>query len=86
MKQILIVLCGIMFSLNAFGACTSLGKTYTRCNAPYYLNGDACAVCPSPGQSDGGTGNVTSCHVPAGTGDTDSAGTWEYAYDCHFEP
>ena len=30
------------------------------------FNGGACAVCPSPGQSDGGTGNVTSCHVPAG--------------------
>ncbi|MBO8406838.1 MAG: hypothetical protein IAC77_00030 [Proteobacteria bacterium] len=50
------------------------------------FNGVACAVCPSPGQSDGGTDNVTSCHVPAGTGDTDSTGTWEYAYDCHFEP
>lgn len=47
-------------------------------------SGFLCVKCPSDGTSRPGMIGINACYVPAGTGGTDSAGTWEYVSDCYY--
>ena len=49
MKRVLIFpifLCSLLIG-NAYAACVAGAKTYTSCNAGYYLSGGLCLTCPS---------------------------------------
>lgn len=43
-----------------------------------------CFNCPDGGQSQAGARSINACYVPAGTGGTDSSGTWEYTSNCYY--
>lgn len=43
-----------------------------------------CQLCPDPGTSTKGSKLITDCHIPAGSGNTDPTGKWEYNADCHY--
>jgi len=44
-----------------------------------------CNTCPSGGTSSAGNNNaITNCYIRAGTGGSDSTGTWEYAQNCYY--
>lgn len=69
----------------ANAACTATTKTYTACKPGYYLNGGACASCPSPGTTpDRNTGTITSCYLPSGTSCSDTSGTCSYTSNCYY--
>jgi len=73
-------------SHNAHAACVAI-KTYTACNAGYYLQTltDSCLSCPDSGVSaDDNTGGITDCYLPSGTTGSDTTGTYEYTNDCYY--
>lgn len=56
-----------------------------RYNARYGEIGTfACSECPENGESIGGNELITSCYLPAGTGETDTTGTWQYSQNCYY--
>ena len=43
-----------------------------------------CEDCPTPGTSAEGAALITECYIPAGNGETDTTGKWEYTNDCYY--
>lgn len=59
--------------------------SFCNCSSGYYKLDDAsCGKCPGDGTSYGGIGGITQCFIPAGTGGTDSTGTWVYNSNCYY--
>ena len=86
MKRVLIFpifLCSLLIG-NAYAACVAGAKTYTSCNAGYYLSGGLCLTCPSGGTSAAGATSITSCYLPSGTTGSDSTGSYTYTSNCYY--
>ncbi len=73
--------------------CQSVSSTEYGCAAVYYKSGGGgatmtCSPCPSSGGAAGtnavGATEITSCHIPANTQMTDSAGTYVFTSDCYY--
>lgn len=69
----------------SYGECVqSLIVLPDKCAAGTYGKHGLCTLCPEPGTSAAASTVITDCYVPAGTGDTDTTGKWEYTADCHY--
>ncbi len=69
----------------SYGECVqSLIVLPDECAAGTYGKRGLCTLCPEPGTSAAASTVITDCYVPAGTGDTDTTGKWEYTADCHY--
>lgn len=70
---------------DSYGECVqSLIVLPDECAAGTYGKRGLCTLCPEPGTSAAASTVITDCYVPAGTGDTDTTGKWEYTADCHY--
>lgn len=77
---------GLMSISIAYADCVETTKTYTSCNAGYYLSSGDCKICPGPGTSATDNANdITSCYVPSGQSLKDSAGIYTYTKDCYYD-
>ncbi len=68
----------------AYADCVATTKTYSSCNAGYYLSSGDCKACPSPGTSAAGATSITECCIPSGTTGSDATGTYTYASPCCY--
>lgn len=67
-----------------YGECVLSLIGLDECKAGSYGKRGLCMPCPEPGTSAAASTVITDCYVPAGTGDTDTTGKWEYTADCHY--
>lgn len=89
MKKSIIVIILLGIPITAFGACKETGTVYTARKPGYYLSSGGCLCCPSSGgiygtTPDKNTGDITSCYLPAGTGNSDTTSKSEYTSNCHY--
>lgn len=85
MKKLLFPIIMVCVVNNVYAACSATTKTYTACNAGYYLLAGNCNACPFGGTSvANNTGTIVSCYLPSGTSGSDLTGTYIYTSNCYY--
>lgn len=80
---------------NMTGAAFCISKGFCECSPNYYADmpiydelhngqGFNCLECPEPGVGAGGVLPITQCYLPAGSGESDTTGTWQYSQNCYY--
>lgn len=76
---------------NSSGGGGDIGGDITKsCKTGEYLDtsttqiGGTCTDCPSPGTSDGGSGDITDCYVYPNISYSDVSGTYIYTNRCYY--